>query len=131
VEWPLTAGTISSLRYLMISGISFSMRSVASLMVLLTRADASSTLRSKSFMVLLAVVGRKPSRSVVADAGQGLLFRALRAGSMAERKVSQIRNHRVHRGSQGNADSAVKIATLSDEGANEPKRLPVDWRSQK
>src|SRR5580700_6779325 len=65
VECWRTAGTTSSFRYLMNSGISFSSRSAASATFLLTRADASSTLLLKSFMVLLTAAGHV-----------GLLFRA-------------------------------------------------------
>src|SRR5438309_11670257 len=69
VECWRTAGTTSSFRYLMNSGISFSRHSAASATVLLTRADASSTLRLKSFMVLLAA-----GTTRVADVGPEYYF---------------------------------------------------------
>src|SRR5580704_13576254 len=68
VECWRTAGTTSSFRYLMNSGISFSIFSAASATVLLTRADASSTLRLKSFIMLLAAAGRETRQANAADA---------------------------------------------------------------
>src|ERR1700691_3741626 len=80
VECCRTAGTTSSFRYLMNSGISFSMRSAASATALLTRADASSTLRLKSFMMLLETAGRECIHARVADARQGYYFLVQGAG---------------------------------------------------
>src|SRR5215475_7925857 len=45
------------------SGISLSRRSAASLIVSLTRAEAPSTLRLKSFMVLLVLYGREQAHA--------------------------------------------------------------------
>src|SRR6267154_3472365 len=75
VECWRTAGTTSSFKYLMNSGISFSSRSAVSATVLLTRADASSTLWLKSFMLLLkfgfghyfALCGERQSRCGATD----------------------------------------------------------------
>src|SRR5579863_760113 len=69
------AGTTSSFRYLMNSGISFSRRSAASPMVLPTRAEASSTLRLKSFMVLLAINRREWVHAVVRMPGSPIISR--------------------------------------------------------
>src|SRR5208282_1696144 len=76
VECWRTAGTTSSFRYLMNSGISFSIRSAASATVLLTRAEASSTLRLKSSMMLLAMLGRESGSPECCGCQAELLFRA-------------------------------------------------------
>src|SRR5579872_6379289 len=65
------------------SGISFSRRSAASLMVWLTRADALSTLRLKSFMVLLAI-GRERVHAILRMPGSVIIScrkRPVNAGS--------------------------------------------------
>src|ERR1700756_323173 len=82
VECWRTAGTTSSFKYLINSGISFSIRSAASATVLLTRADAFSTLRLKSFIMLLAAV-TKPA----------YYFALQSAGSMAQAAITSFRKY--------------------------------------
>src|SRR4051812_30183567 len=55
------------------SGISFSKRSAASLMVLPTRAEASSTLRLKSFMILLAILWRERVHAILRMPGSVII----------------------------------------------------------
>ncbi|MGO9166597.1 MAG: hypothetical protein ACLP56_06970, partial [Candidatus Sulfotelmatobacter sp.] len=61
---------------------SFSIFSAASATVLLTRADASSTLRLKSFIMLLAAAGREPPHAVLADTDLRYYFVVWSAGSI-------------------------------------------------
>src|SRR5580704_17378186 len=96
VECWRTAGTTSSFKYLMNSGISFSIRSAASATVLLTRADASSTLRLKSFIMLLADAGRETPHAIVADVKPSYYFLVGSAGQCREDVGGMKRLRRQH-----------------------------------
>src|ERR1017187_5317306 len=72
------------------SGISFSRRSAASPMVWLTRAEASSTLRLKSVMVLLALTRRECVHAGLRMPGRAIISRQW-AGVNGGRPISVVR----------------------------------------